>query len=67
MNARYRWCGHGKSERGICGSLVKDHDHLEMSGDNDETQTPEETSVDEKVPLQRLNGRVAAAAALTLL
>lgn len=30
---------------------VKDHDNLEMSGDNDETQTPEETAVDEKVPL----------------
>lgn len=30
---------------------VRDQDILEMSGDNDETQTPEETTVDEKVLL----------------
>lgn len=38
-----------------------------MSGDNEETQTAEETSVDEKVAVQRISSLAAAAATLTLL
>lgn len=30
-------------------ALVWDHEHTEMSGDNEETQTAEETSADERV------------------
>lgn len=38
-----------------------------MSGDNEETQTAEETSVDEKVTVQRIGSLAAVLALLTLL
>lgn len=50
-------------------SLVWDHDNIEMSGDNEDTQTAEETSVDEKVTLtvQSISSWAATVAPLTLL
>ncbi len=72
VRARLDAYGYGKSEQGICGSLVQLVSNLsceittiqKMSGDNEETQTAEETSVEEKVSVQRIS---SSAAPLTLL
>lgn len=48
-------------------SRVWDHDNTEMSGDNEETQTAEETAVDEKVTVQRISSLAAIVPLLTLL
>lgn len=46
-------------------SRVWDHGNIDMSGDNEETQAAEETSVDEKVTVRRISVLAETVAPLT--